>query len=428
MLLRYFTLLFGLIMSVAMYAQSYSDEVELVSADGNTIRIVSSATAEKKKDAVDLAVKSAFNALFHSGIEGVNNGVPMVAVERKDYDYRFYNDNRYINYITGEIKTVETKKIANRQRATVTFSINIKSLKSDLERNKMALSPAWADSKAANPTSALNPTIVIVPYVDATDGYSFEAMRKKLENNRLQRYVIDRVAEEFQHNGYKTRDFVSQLQNSKNMDLLRDGAQTDDATMMVQQLPGDIVVTVEAVMNTNHLNQSELTLNIRAVEKQTNGRLATKPFASGLYMTTDSMLLANHAIKKIHADFFSQLQESFSDMVKKGREVYIDINLSETVDTWDFDQDAPASGEYFKDALEEWLRDNAYQSVYDMSRSTDKYISATINIPLWDTEKDRSYTLSNFGSDLRRFFKGQLGDEYRANIKSLGQRLVVTIE
>lgn len=420
--------LIGIILGAPLYAQNYSDEIQLIECDGNTVSLTSAATADKKKEAVDLAVKSAFNSLFHSGIDGVKNGVPMVAVERKDYDYRFFSENRYINYIIGEIKTNSVKKLANHQKATVTVTINLRTLKADLERNNMTLNPGWSDAKAVKATAALNPTIVIVPYVSAADGYSFEAMRTKLERSRVERYAIDRVAEEFQHNGYKTRDFVSQLQNSKNMTLLRDGAQTDDATMLVQQLPGDIVVTVEIDMQTNASRQSELTLNLRAVEKQTNGRLATKPFASGLYQTTDSLLLANHAIKKIQADFFDQLRSSFDDMVKKGREVHVDLNLSEMVSGWDFDQDAPASGEYFKDALDDWLRENAFQGVYDMSQSTDKYVNITLNVPLWDIEKNRSYSLSNFGSDLRKFFKAHLGDEYKANVKALGQKLVVTVE
>lgn len=428
MLKHYMMFLIGIILGAPLYAQNFSDEIQLIECDGNTVSLTSAATADKKKEAVDLAVKSAFNSLFHSGIDGVKNGVPMIAVERKDYDYRFFSEDRYINYLIGEIKTNSVKKLANHQKATVTITINLRTLKADLERNNMTLNPGWSDAKAVKATAALNPTIVIVPYVNAADGYSFEAMRRKLERSRVERYAIDRVAEEFQHNGYKTRDFVSQLQNSKNMSMLRDGAQTDDATMLVQQLPGDIVVTVEIDMQTNASRQSELTLNLRAVEKQTNGRLATKPFASGLYQTTDSLLLANHAIKKIQADFFDQLRSSFDDMVKKGREVYVDLNLSETVSGWDFDQDAPASGEFFKDALDEWLRANSFQGVYDMSQSTDKYVNITLNVPLWNIEKNRSYSLSNFGSDLRKFFKTHLGDEYKANIKALGQRLVVTIE
>jgi len=63
-----------------------------------------------------------------------------------------------------------------------------------------------------------------------------------------------------------------------------------------------------------------------------------------------------------------------------------------------------------------------------MSMSTDKYISIRLNIPLWNVEKNRSYSLSNFQSDLRRFFKSRLGDEYKPGITAMGQKCVVVIE
>ncbi len=198
--------------------------------------------------------------------------------------------------------------------------------------------------------------------------------------------------------------------------------------MFVQQLPGDIVVTVDVDMITDASGKSEVTLNLRAVEKQTAGRLATKAFASGYYHTRDSMMLSDYAVKKITADFFSQLSSSFEDMIKKGREVNMELNLSEAVSDWDFDSDSPASGEFFKDALDEWLRANAYQSNYDMSQSTDKYISIRINVPLWDAEKNRSYTLSNFGGDFRKFLRTQLGDEYKPKVTSMGQKILVIVE
>ena len=37
--------------------------------------------------------------------------------------------------------------------------------------------------------------------------------------------------------------------------------------------------------------------------------------------------------------------------------------------------------------------------------NTDKYIHMTLNIPLWNVERGRSYTLSNFSSDLKKFLK-----------------------
>lgn len=420
--------LLGMILCVNLYAQNYSNEVTLVRQNEDLVTVHATATAPKKKDAAVLATKSAFYTLFHSGIPGVKGGVPMVAAEKKDFDYRFFSESRYINYIGGEVNTKDDEKIAGQYRVTVQVNIKLKSLCEELRRNNLTLSPGWSEAKAVKATAALTPTIVIVPYMTAADGYDFSAMRKKVEASQLNRYVIDRISEEFRSHGYKTRDFISQLQNSQTSSILRADAQTDEATMIVQQLPGDIVVTAEVQFNTDANRNSECTLNLRAVEKQTAGKLAIVPFNSGRYMTTDSIQLANHAVKKIRADFFNQLRSSFENMIKQGREVFIEINLSQSVDGWDFEQDSPATGDYFKDTLDEWLREHAFQGVYDMSNSTDKFVNIRLNIPLWDLEKNRSYTLSNFGSDMRKFFKAQLGDDYKAAVTSMGQKLFITIE
>lgn len=408
-------------------AQNYSDDVQLVSGDENTVTVTASAVASKKKDAEVLAAQSAFNCLLHTGVAGLKNGNPILAEIKRDYDYRLFHEGRYITYIIGEPKTVSTKKIANNQRATVTLTINLKTLRADLTRNKQVFSPSWADAKKQEPTETLNPTIVVVPYTDSSDGYSYEAMRTRIEQHPIERYAVERVAEAFQNHGFKTRDFIAQLQNSKNRDILREGSQTDDATMIVRELPGDIVVSI-GVHAQSQGNTTRVGIDTRAIEKQTAGRLATKTFESGYYHTTDTAFLVREAIKKIEKEFFAQLSASFEQMINKGREVQLDLNISDAVADWDFEQDGPASGEYFKDALDEWLRENAFHGIYDMSRSTDKYISVSINVPLWNTEKNRTYTLSNFGSDLRKFFKKHLGEDYKANITSMGQSMTVMIE
>lgn len=419
--------LIGLILCIPADAQNFSDNVSLESQEGDVVAIKASATHEKKKEAEILAMKSAFNALLHSGVEGLHNGQPMIVGDCKQYDYRFFHENRYIQYMSQEPRKLNNDKIKGNNLTTVVVYINTKGLKAELLRNKLPLSPAWADAKAVNATASLNPTIVVVPNTTAETGYSFEAMRTIIENDPVQRYAIDRVAEEFQKNGFKTRDFVTQLQNAKTSNFLREGTQTDDASMLVSQLPGDIVVTVDCVVETLNSGTSAAMLNISAVEKQTAGRLATKTFESGQYHTTEHNRLADYAVKKISKDFFSQLQDSFDAMVKKGREVSMELALAENVD-WDFDSDAPASGEFFKDALEEWLRENSFQSNYSMNSSTDKYIALSVNVPLWDQEKNRSFTLNNFGSNFRKFLKSHLGEDYKPKIASMGQKMLITIE
>lgn len=408
--------------------QNYSTDVELVSDSGNGfVTLQSTASAPKKKDAEDLAVKSAFYTLLTSGVSGLNNGIPLITDLRNDYEYRLFKENRYVNFLKGQPVLSKCVKVANQQQATVVLAINLNALKTELERNKLILSPAWSNGKEVRPEKTLNPVIVIVPYVDSKTGYGFEAMRDQFENDAVKRFVIDKVAETFIKHGYKTYDFVNILQDSKLNDILRQGAQTDDATMIVQQMPGDIIVTAEVNVNTDG-GISELNLSLRALEKQTSGRLASKEFSSDKHHTTNANMLATYAVGKIQNDFFNQLSSAFDDMVRKGREVTIDLNLSETVNDWDFEQDAPGTGNYFKDELDDWLRDNSVGQVYDMSRSTDKYVHISLNVPIWDMERNRTLTLSNFGSRLRSFLRKQLGDEYKAKVTAMGQKLSVIIE
>jgi hypothetical protein len=420
--------LISVVLGASVSAQSYSDEIELLGDENGVITLLSSATHEKKKEAQELATRSAFNSLFHSGIEGVKSKAPMISVPRSDYDFRFFNENRYLNYIVGVPAVMQDTKMLKQHKVTVKLAINTKTLRTDIERNNLTLNPAWADKKKVNPTAALNPTIVVVPYVDAKWGYSAESMRNKLESSYMQRAAVSEVTRFFVDNGFKTRNIVNMLQNAKNDQILRSNAQTDDATMQLQNLMGDIIVIVEAGTETNENKQSGIKLNLQVIEKQTSGDLGRIEVSGGDYYTTDTLRLITAAIKNIRNDFISQINNSFEAMVKKGREVTLDLNLSESVSDWDFDQDSPASGEYFKDAFEEWLRANSHQSVYDMSLSTDKYVKARVNVPLWDYEKNRSYSLSNFSSDLRKFFKAQLGEDYKPKITAMGQEVMITIE
>lgn len=422
---HYWMFLIGIILCTNVRAQNYSNEVTLVQQDGDAVTVLATAVADKKKEAGLLATKSAFHTLFHSGIQGVKNGVPMIAVERPDYDYRFFTESRYINYIGSEVQTVKDAKIGGKYRVTVRLTIQLKTLCADLEHNQMVISSGWMDSKAVKATAAMNPTIVIVP--DMTDGSDLETLRKKVLEDPTLKYAINKLADEFGRHGYTTQDAFVLLQNRINSAMMNLDTQSDLSTELLKGIPGDIVVNVDMQMYTEN-RQSECRLTLKAVEKQTGNILSTVPFPSGRYITTEYIKLVDYAIKQIKGDFFNTLQAKFEDIIRQGRTVVIDMNLSQTVTDWDFDQDSPATGDTFKDALTEWLEAHCHQSVPNMTLDTDKVIQVRMNIPLWNLGKNKAYTLSNFSSDLRKFFKAQFGDNYKANVKARGQGVNVTIE
>ena len=103
---RYILLTIAIVLCVVLRAQNYSTNVTLVEENGNNVTLEATAIADKKKEASELAVKSAFHTLFHCGVEGLKNSIPLVTQERKDYDYRFFNESRYINYLSGGIAEI----------------------------------------------------------------------------------------------------------------------------------------------------------------------------------------------------------------------------------------------------------------------------------------------------------------------------------
>lgn len=423
---HYLIVILGIILCTKICAQNYSNEVTLVQGDDNSVTVLATAVDDKKKDAALLAAKSAFHTLFHSGIPGVKNGVPMIAIERSDYDYRFFSESRYINYISSEVETVNSEKIGGKYRVTVRLTIQLKSLCADLEHNNMAISPGWTDSKAVKATSALNPTIVITP--DMTDGRDLETWRKEVLEEPTLKYAIGRLTDEFGQHGYTTQDAFVLLQNQINSAMINMGTQTDVATEVMKRIPGDIVVYVDLKINKKEGRRCECALELNAHEKQTGNTLSRKTFSSGEYMTTEYLKLVDYAIKQIKEDFFESLQTKFEEIIMNGRTVLIGMKLSQSVNDWDFDQESPENGNYFKDELTAWLEAHCHQSVPNLTLDTDKEIQIRMNIPLWNTERNKAYTLSNFTAELRKFFKAQFGDNYKANVKASGQSINVIIE
>ncbi len=415
----------SLILSLQLFAQNYSADVELLSQAGSDATFRTTAADPKASDAEEEAVISTFKVLFHDGVEGLKNDQPMMAADDASFEYSFFGQKRYLTYLSGKPVKVSDTKYGGMRKVTFDVPINLRALQRDLEGKGVALGHAWANQNKESQTSAINPSICVVPAVKG--GGSFEDMRNLMETNPAVKQSVNELMALFSRKGFQTRDFQTALQNSSTDELLRDGSQSDMKTMVVQNLPGDIVVTVDVDVNEPRPKTFQCNLGVRAVERQTESLLASEAFTSGRYHVSDPAVLSEYALKQVNDSFFSQLTEAFNRMAKTGRQMALELQLADGVD-WDFESEAPATGEFFMDELEEWLRAHSFQGNYDMGNTTDKFIRASLKLPLWDNEKNRSYKISNFTSQLRKFLNSQLGGEYKPQITSMGQRIIVTIQ
>ena len=81
------------------FGQSYSNDVTLLNKDKNAVTVRTSGIHEKKKDAAEMAVKSAFYTYFFIGIPGLNDDKPLLKPEDeinyRDYFDRLFEQGRY---------------------------------------------------------------------------------------------------------------------------------------------------------------------------------------------------------------------------------------------------------------------------------------------------------------------------------------------
>ena len=416
-----FMFLLGIFLSATLCGQNYSSEVVFLQQQGNTLTVRALGISEKKKEAANMALKSAFYTLFYTGVDGVNKGNPMVSTAKPDYDRRFFDENRYSVFVKDYTVTEGPEKQGKQYRCTVEMTILFDALQKDLNRNKVQTNLGMA---VGTPNSQVSlPTVTVVPYTRED-----EDIRAILDHNQMLSYAVSKMTSEFSSRGYKTKDFLAQLKRAKRNDVLTAGTQSDAVTKMIQNMGADIIVTAKVMTTTDTRRQSEVSLELTATEFQTAGNLASATFQSGKYVTTDTIKLTDYALKKVKDEFFTKLQASFNDIVKNGREMAIQMVLAKSITDWDFDQPLPDGSASFKTVLEDWLQVHALNGVYDMSRSNDKVIDMSVQVPIWDEAQGRAYTISRFSTELKNFLDEKLGGEYVASVVTMGQGLTVTIK
>lgn len=413
----------------SVFAQYPTADVELESEQGSEITVVSYCSAKNGGEAKDEAVEGAFNTLLTTGVAGLHNGQPILEGDNSAFLRKFFGEQLFNRYLSGNPEKISEKKVNGIKQVTVRLGIRLQGLVNAVKNGGGKLSPAWTDGKKdIKVNSAVNPTIIVVPYVKGNGDDGFATMKAIMDSSPAVSGAVDAVMSLFSSNGFKTRDLRTALKNLKTGDVLDDGEVQEDArTMVARQFPGDIVVSVDVNISGNDKANS-CNLTLRAVENQTENVLTNVNFSSGMYMTKDSTLLVNYAVKNIKGDFMNGIRKAFDDMIANGRSMNIELKLGNTVSDWDFSSESPQSGNDFMEAFEDWLANNCYKGVYDMGTNTDKFIGATVNIPVWDNTRNRGYSTSNFSRDLRKFLKKELGDSYQPEITSLRQKISVIIK
>jgi len=269
------------------------------------------------------------------------------------------------------------------------------------------LTNAFSQDSTKKKVLVVQPKIMVIPF--AKQG---EDIRTLLENDINKRIALTKIKEAFDLRGFTTVDFLNKLKATNMSSVFNAASQSDIKSTIISQSGADIYVSAEINYQSTSGGNS-INLVISANEVSTGNSLANGVGFSGKYFTDDVAKLTVKAIDNSITEFLNVMQMKFTEIVKNGRSINIEIG---------FDANSKYNfGSEFKklplsDLTEEWFSTNAYQENYHIQGTTNtKMILDDVKIPLKDPVTGNNYNPNKFALMLYSFYR-DLGLEVEKNV------------
>lgn len=377
-------ILWGLLSVCAIHLTAqelYSNEVTCVKADDNLVIVTASGISAKKKEVYNMALKSIFNAIFLNGIDGVENGQPLIGKEDSYYMSQFFG-SRYMLFV----KDYETVGEPARQpsklyKGTVTAQILLGALKKDLIRNKlMEKSQEDRSMKETREQIAL-PTIMVVPY-KRNDRNSYATI---LKNDFDLRIAVSTVKDGFVKLGVKTIAAEGKLEGTlRASEWESKNADSNDKQLLMNS-GADVYVIVDLQKDISTTAGSRVSLIMTARETATGMDLASRKSWTNRFRTTDVDKLCAYAAQDVLDGFLKDISKEFARKVEHGNTVVLRVSLADNaINT----MNSRINGNTTLSAyIRNWVRKNAQGGRYHIQGAVDdSLIFDSVQIPAKDSD------------------------------------------
>ena len=409
-------LLSGMVSTVV--AQNYTTDATLERIAGNYAILKCTGIASSKKDAIEMAKKSAIYTYLYCGIKGLNNDRPLVpgtpTKENQEYLNTIFNSTNYMNYIHGCYPSKDFNKLANGQfQVFATVEVFHESLHRTLERNGVLKhTPA---NLAELTESIAMPTIMVVPYCKNGENYD-EAIRKNLN----MRMAISKVNEVFINQGVETKDLLTCLSNAETYRVRYPDMSLDDAILI--NSGADVSVSVDINVEKSADYGVRVSMVLKAVEIATGNTLASKPVESSFKRTTAEHLCSMMA-QGVSKDFINQVSARLTKKSQTGQSVSvrfaIDASSAINMDT-EINNILPLS-----DILISWIKRHAKDGRYhSQGRTSTMLVFSDIFIDN-ARENGMQNDINDFALALYKYMTKDLGLTISRNITGNSVDIVI---
>ena len=384
-----------------LFAQEYSTAVTYVSHTDDILTVHSIGLSEKKKDAIDMAIRSAFYTLLYRGINGYNNNKPLIQKDNKFYTDKLLN-KRYPMFVKSSTETEEPTKNSNKQyKSQVEVAILIKSLMKDLAFEKLMLQPLSEITMEDTKAEIGLPTITVVPYKKEDETY-----KSILANDFDHRIAVSNVQNGFNQLGVTTIDFEGKLEAIwRSMDFNANTAESDEKSLL-QNTGADVYVIVDIRKDISESEGSRISLIMKAYETSSGNVLASRQNWTNRFRTNSLDKLCAYAVEGQLKGFLDDISLNFARSIKDGNSVVLKISKGKNSTTT---MNSTVGGTYIlSNAIRRWVRENAQNSRYHLQGIvSEEMIFDDIKIPAKDSD-GLPMDAAQFGDNLMYYMNTQL--------------------
>lgn len=378
-------------------SEDYLQIVSLESESG-VQAVFTSAGMGTSRDEVELnAVKSLFYTLLFQGVEGVNDGKPLVESENKVYTNSFFNRQaRYNIYVVESERVNKFDKIGDGYQGTMRVTVRLRQLIGDVQKNTKAKPKVTTVTPPEAPGGTVNiaakPTIIVVPY--KKEGESYKAI---LENDFDKRIAVSEVKKEFENLGIKTIDLQARI-DATNRSMQYDdniGTAESNDKQLLQSSGADVYVIVDIKKDITSAG-SRVALIMEARETASGTMWASENGWTKRYQTDITDQLCAYAVKDNLPPFLAQIERNYANPINAVLRIAVDGSSSMTL------FDSCDNGERILDVIQDWLDRNAHQGDYHLQgEMAESAIFDYVIIPRQD-KNGYKMTTSKFARELRK--------------------------
>lgn len=285
---------------------------------------------------------------------------------------------------------------------------------------------------------AKKPTLMILPSDNwctqryFTSTYEFQGVKTRVPNYQQAfqedtelPQVISKIGQLLTDKGYSIKDAEMEIKNlsireaENNVTTSRTtGARIDETPLDIlkRRIKSDVVIQIWWQV---HKNRS-VSFTLEAFDSYTGKRVAT---STGIAESAgDVPHTLENAVSSNISDFDIQMMQWYDRMCATGREIVLSIKCW---DNWDKDLETEYDGVELIDHIQNWLRSNAVNGVFNLSDATE--VSAQfeqVMIPLIDN--GQALDSRGFATKLRKHLqKPPYNIQSKVVIRGLGEAILI---